>query len=107
MSKVYFKHINSYSKTEEISTTAANLLKLIQERENITLSNYIPLKVHLGDKGNTTFIEPKNFNGIIDSLNDNNIKTAFIETNVLYKGQRNTRENHLLGNSLHYIIFYH
>ncbi len=95
MSKVYFKPIDSYLKTEEISAAAANLLKLIQEREKITLSKYIPLKVHLGEKGNTTFIEPKNFNGIIDYLENSNVETAFVETNVLYKGQRSIKENHL------------
>lgn len=95
MAKVYFKAIDSYFKTEEISTTAANLLQIIQEKEGLELNNYIPLKVHLGEKGNNTFIEPTNFDGIIDYLTEKEIDTVFIETNVLYKGQRNTIENHL------------
>ena len=95
MAKVYFKAIDSYSKTEEISTAAANLLQIIQENEGIKLNKFIPLKVHLGEKGNTTFIKPKNFDGIIDYLTKKEIVTAFIETNVLYKGQRNTIKNHL------------
>lgn len=95
MTKVYFKAIDSYSKTEEINAASADLLKIIEEKEKISLNKFIPLKVHLGEKGNKTFIQPKNFNGIIDYLKDKNIDTAFIETNVLYKGQRNTIENHL------------
>jgi uncharacterized Fe-S center protein len=94
MSKVYFKAIDSYSKTEEISSAAEELLNVIVEKEGIDLHKYIPLKVHLGEKGNITFIEPKNFDGIINYLESKNIDTAFIETNVLYKGQRNTVENH-------------
>lgn len=95
MSKVYFKSIDSYSKTEEINAASAELLQMVEEKEGIELNKYIPLKVHLGEHGNNTFIEPKNFNGIIDYLAGKEIDTAFIETNVLYKGQRNTSENHL------------
>lgn len=95
MARVYFKAIDSYSNTDEINSTAAKLLKMIEEKENVNLNKFIPLKVHLGEKGNTTFIHPKNFDGIIDYLQSKSIDTAFIETNVLYKGQRNTIENHL------------
>ncbi len=95
MSKVYFREVKSYSNTEEINSASAELLKTVVEREAVQLRSFIPLKVHLGEKGNTTYIEPKNFNGIIDYLTDNKITTAFMETNVLYKGQRNNRENHL------------
>ncbi|MDP4144752.1 MAG: DUF362 domain-containing protein [Bacillota bacterium] len=95
MTKVYFKAIDSYSKTKEINAAAAALLQIIEEKELVALNKFIPLKVHLGEKGNTTFIHPKNFDGIIDYLKQKDIETAFIETNVLYKGQRNTMENHL------------
>jgi len=95
MATVYFKAIDSYSKTQEINTWSKYLLQLIEEKEGIALNKFIPLKVHLGEKGNTTFIEPKNFNGIIDYLTERKIDTAFIETNVLYKGQRNTSDNHM------------
>lgn len=95
MAKVYFKAIDSYSKTKEINDAAKNLLQIIEEKEGVDLNKFIPLKVHLGEKGNNTFIQPKNFDGIIDHLKEKEIDTAFIETNVLYKGQRNTIENHL------------
>lgn len=95
MTKVYFKAIDSYSKTEEINATTASLLSIIEEKEKIELNKFIPLKVHLGEKGNKTFIHPKNFDGIIDYLISKNIETVFTETNVLYKGQRNKLENHL------------
>ncbi|MDS0524232.1 DUF362 domain-containing protein [Clostridium sp. SHJSY1] len=95
MANVYFKSIDSYSKTKEINDAAKELLEIIEEKEGVTLNEFIPLKVHLGEKGNNTFIQPKNFDGIIDYLKEKEIDTAFIETNVLYKGQRNTIENHL------------
>ncbi len=95
MANVYFKAIDSYSKTEEINAASAELLQIVEKNEGVELNKFIPLKVHLGEHGNKTFIEPKNFNGIIDYISGKEIETAFIETNVLYKGQRNTIENHL------------
>lgn len=95
MTKVYFKSIDSYSETANISSAAAILLQTMEEKELVELNKFIPLKVHLGEKGNKTFIQPSNFDGIIDYLKEKNIDTAFIETNVLYKGERNTKEKHL------------
>jgi uncharacterized protein len=57
MAKVYFKSIDSYSKTEEINAAAAKLLKIIEKEEKVELSKFIPIKVHLGEKGNKTFYE--------------------------------------------------
>ncbi len=95
MSQVFFKAIDSYSKTQEINLAAVNLLKLIEERRKIEFNPFIPLKVHFGEKGNKTFIEPKNFEGMIDYLKSKGIETAFTETTVLYKGQRRKKEDHL------------
>lgn len=41
MSKVYFKPIDSYSKTDEINEAAASLLKIIRDKEELTLNHYI------------------------------------------------------------------
>lgn len=95
MKKVYFKSINSYSKTEEIRNTAKELLNTLVETENLSLEPFIPIKTHFGEKDNTTYIEPTNYDGVIDYLKEHKIESAFIETNVLYRGQRMTRSNHI------------
>lgn len=95
MKKVYFKSINSYSKTEEISRAAQELLDKIVKDENMVLEKFIPLKVHFGEKGNKTYIESKNYSGIINYLKSKDIESAYIETNVLYRGERTTREKHI------------
>ncbi|PRR83727.1 DUF362 domain-containing protein [Clostridium vincentii] len=95
MNKVYFKAIDSYSKTEEISNAARELLEKLVKEENVILENVIPLKVHFGEKGNKTFIKSNNFVGIIKYLKEKNIESAFIETNVLYRGERTTKEKHV------------
>lgn len=95
MSKVYFKAVDSYSKTEEISSAARELLTKLVEEESVTLEKFIPLKVHFGEKGNNTFIQSKNYAGVIGYLKEKHIESAFIETNVLYRGERTTREKHI------------
>ena len=93
--KVFFKSINSYSQTEEINQGAKKLLERVATEEKIKLEKRIPLKVHFGEKGNTTFIGPENYDGIIDYLEERKIESCFIETNVLYVSPRTTKKSHM------------
>ena len=92
---VYFRRIDSSSSSEETSKAGADLLRTIIEKENVILQSPTPLKVHFGEKGNTTFIRPDNFEGIIGILKEKNIDTSFIETNVLYRGARTKKDDHI------------
>ncbi|KYC47280.1 MAG: hydrogenase subunit EhaP [Candidatus Methanofastidiosum methylothiophilum] len=95
MANVYFKKINSYSETDVVSEGAKELLKKIVETEHLSLNKLIPLKVHFGEKGNSTFIRPENYQGIIKYLKGINIEPFFIETNVLYRGERTNKKDHI------------
>jgi len=95
MAKVYFKAIDSYAKTEEISYTGEKLLKKVIDEEKLQLEPSIPLKVHFGEKGNNTYIEAKNFDGIVAYLEKNKVESCFMETNAIYSGQRMTKEKHI------------
>jgi len=94
VAKVYFEAVEA-SNPAQVSKAAARLLAALVEAENITLADFIPLKVHCGEKGNTTFIRPANYEGIIDYLQERKIGSKFMETNVLYRGERNSSANHL------------
>ncbi len=95
MSRVYFKKADSSLKPSEISNCARGLLSALIKRENIQLKQEIPLKVHFGERGNTTFIKPEYCNGIIDYIEKQNKKAYFIETNILYGGERTKKETHI------------
>lgn len=95
MSRVYFKKVDSSLEPHEISNYARGLLSALLKRENIELKQEIPLKVHFGEKGNTTFANPEYCSGIIDYIENQNKKAFFIETNVLYKGERRTKGTHI------------
>ena len=96
MAKVYFTKIGSYSETERINSAAAKLL-VVLEKENPSLKfkGLLPIKVHFGEKGNITFIEPKNFEGVINHLKKNGAESFYTDTNVLYKSERTFSETHL------------
>lgn len=95
MSKVYFKKIKSISDTNNINKASEELLDKLVCDNNIVLNEFIPLKVHFGEKGNTTFIGSDKFKGIYNFLNKKTIESSYIETNVLYKGERMTSEKHM------------
>ncbi len=77
----------------DISNAARKLLETLIREEHITLQNEIPLKVHPGEPGNTSFVRPTNYDGIIDFLEEKNIKTYFIETNTV-TGRRTNELDH-------------
>jgi hypothetical protein len=93
-SKVYFTPINSYKNTIAISNAAQTLLEKIVEEKNIKLEKNIALKVHFGEKGNVTYIKSENYEGIIDYLKEKKCAPSYIETNVLYKGERTFSHTH-------------
>jgi len=95
MSKVYFKAISQHSDEKTISEIAAALLERIVKDEGIQLEKKVPLKVHFGEKGNTTYVKPGCYDGVLNYLKEKDIESAFIETNVLYQGQRMRRKDHI------------
>lgn len=94
MANVYFIEEHDYD-VEKISKLAKQLLCTVIDKEKFVLPNPFPLKVHFGETGNKTYIEPDCYGGMIDYLEAQGIDSCFIETNVLYRGDRTTREKHL------------
>lgn len=94
MSEVYLIR-NSGTDYDELGKDALKLLKKIIEETGYELGQEVPIKVHFGEKGNTTFIPAKAYDAIIGYLKETGISTAYIETNVLYRGSRTTKENHI------------
>ncbi len=92
--KVYYKKYEG-DDFSILSKLSREVLDYIIAKENIELEKNIPIKVHFGEKGNTTFIRPETYHDMINYLKDRKIETSFIETNVLYKGARTVRDDHI------------
>jgi len=91
--KVYFHPLASKD-PEDIGIIAKKLFETIIKENKIVLEKNLPLKVHPGEPGNTTFIKPAVYDGLIDFLTAKGVKPFFIETNTV-TGQRTTRISHL------------
>ncbi len=94
MTKVYFKRYEG-NNLATLSDMAKEMLVQLVEKDGNKLENNVPIKVHFGEKGNTTFVPAACYDGIIDYLEQENKETSFIETNVLYRGSRTTKDNHI------------
>ncbi len=94
MSKVYYKAVKDYSLTKEISDSGKELLERLIKDENIKLEKTVPVKVHFGEKGNTTYIHPANFEGILGSLKKRGVSSFYVETNAVYSGHRMDQKSH-------------
>ena len=95
MTKVYFKEMKDLDNKELVDSTIYEMLDKIVTENNIKLEKKVPLKVHFGEKGNTTFITPDNFDGVKRYLKDNGIESCYMDTNVLYKGSRTKTKDHI------------
>jgi uncharacterized protein len=91
MEKVFFVPITNFSDKNQINSASKKLL----ERVDPGFSGEIPLKVHFGEKGNETFIKEENYKGLIDYLKEKKCEPFFTDTNVLYRGERMTRDKHI------------
>lgn len=93
MKSVYFKKVTSKN-YGELSEAARLLFETLVKDEKHQFSGTVPIKVHFGEKGNVTYIPQACYLGVIDYLAEHQINSAYIETNVLYRGSRTTATSH-------------
>lgn len=94
MNKVYFIK-NSESDYDKLGKDALELLKTVVTETGHRFEKEVPIKVHFGEKGNKTFIPAKCYDEVINYLKENEVSPSYIETNVLYRGSRTTKESHV------------
>ena len=92
MAKVYFIPCGALCDAPE---AAKKLLEYVVGCENIELEKELPLKVHFGEKGNTTYLPAVTYSKIVEYLKSQNINCSYYETSVLYGGERFKAEKHI------------
>jgi len=92
--RVYYAGIYENTDDQAIKAASMRLLETVLESERIELGKRVPIKAHFGEEGNATYLKPWHYDGIIDFLEEKGIETCFMETCVLYGGQRFKRELH-------------
>ncbi|MDD2229357.1 MAG: hypothetical protein PHY48_08100 [Candidatus Cloacimonetes bacterium] len=91
---VYYKKVSSTTDVATIQAITRQLLDVLIANEQVQLSKVIPLKVHFGEAKNVTYLKSDNYLGVIDYLKEREIESCYIETSVLYGGQRYKQELH-------------
>lgn len=80
MSKVYF--------SKEID-------KILEKTDFSKLGENVAIKIHFGEKGCNTYIDPKLVKKVYNKVTSLGKKATLVECNVLYKGSRTNRTDHL------------
>lgn len=91
---VYYSPVKSRS-PDEINKAVKNLLTFFESAEKFSFERKVLLKVSFGEAGNKTFVPSNWMLGAIDFLENKKIDTGFIETNVLYRGRRTNKDDHI------------
>ncbi|MBQ7568596.1 DUF362 domain-containing protein, partial [bacterium] len=95
MARVYFWPVTAQTETADIQRTTRAMLERLLADGGIEPEKRVPLKVHFGEKGNSTYIKGENYQGIIDLLKERGCQPYYTETSVLYAGERYAGERHI------------
>ena len=71
-----------------------NFNKIIEKLPD-NLKGKTGIKVHVGEPGNITYLDPKYPKAVYEKLKKNNPDVSLVECNVLYRGDRSNRVGHL------------
>ena len=74
---------------------AKNVEKILENIDYSKLGNKVAIKVHFGEKGCDTYINPELVRKIYKKIESLGKKATLVECNVLYKGSRTNRTDHL------------
>ena len=69
--------------------------KIIDNLDYSKLGNNVAIKVHFGEKGCTTYIDPNIAKKLYQKIESLGKKATLVECNVLYKGSRTNRTDHI------------
>lgn len=92
MVRVYFQRIDSKNKNK-ISQLTVDLFKKFINEEKIELERELPIKIHVGEPGNTSYLKSDIYDNLINYLISLKIKPYFIETTTV-SGFRKTKIGH-------------
>ncbi|KXZ39301.1 hypothetical protein SAMN05661008_00980 [Alkalithermobacter thermoalcaliphilus JW-YL-7 = DSM 7308] len=96
MSKVYFSDLNSNSKSTSIPNKIKKIFEAAGFKNIISEGDNVALKLHFGEKGNTTYIHPVYIRQIVDKVKEAGGKPFLTDTNTLYSGSRTNSVDHIV-----------
>ncbi|MEM4268254.1 MAG: DUF362 domain-containing protein, partial [Candidatus Woesearchaeota archaeon] len=96
MSEVYFLSIKTKEFVEGIGRLFDKALEGIVKKGDL-----VAVKVHFGERGNTSFIRPEFLKPVIEKIKEKGGKPFLTDTNTLYVGHRGNSVDHFYTALLH------
>ncbi|MGQ9673386.1 MAG: DUF362 domain-containing protein [Candidatus Aminicenantales bacterium] len=100
-SRVYFLAADRREGDKALARKAERLYLGLGLDERIEKDDFVALKIHFGEKGNTGFIKPAWLEGMIQRLRGRTRRAFFADTNTLYIGERSNAVDHVRLASTH------
>lgn len=91
---VFFIDLRTAEKTD-VSHRLARLLNRASLKEKIAAQDLVAIKLHFGEKGNTTFVSPILVRTIVKAVKAYKGKPFLTDTSTLYRGERQDAASHL------------
>ncbi len=93
---VWFTEATEEESNETISRKLTNLFQRVwKENSFISEEDFVPIKIHFGEKNNTGHIKPGYLKGLAEELEARGAKSFLTDTNTLYEGERSNTVDHL------------
>ncbi|MFH2137574.1 MAG: DUF362 domain-containing protein [Candidatus Omnitrophota bacterium] len=93
---VYFQEVKNGKDVLQVKSKFKNLIKKSALCDVFTKGEIVPIKTHMGEKGNTGHVSPKIVKALVDKLKSKAAKPFVTDTNVLYHGLRANTVDHLM-----------
>lgn len=94
-SKVYFVEATNRDGADQLSEKSEKIFLQAGQDDLVAKDDFVALKIHFGEKGNTGYIKPVWLAGIIARIRQRTSRVFLTDTNTLYLGQRSNSLDHL------------
>ncbi|MCE1246544.1 MAG: DUF362 domain-containing protein [Firmicutes bacterium] len=95
-SKVYLTRLNDGSTPEEQAKAVEKLFDACNVSEIIDKNNFVAIKVHVGEKNNTTHVPPEVPAVLVKKAKEKEAIPFLTETSTLYRGERENAVKHIM-----------
>jgi len=93
--EVFFIELSENSKLEERVAAAEKIISFMKFENYIAKKDKVAIKLHVGEKNNTTHISPEVIKTIVDEVKNIGGHPFLTETSTLYHGSRSNAIEHL------------
>lgn len=94
-SEVYFIRFGSTGYHDSVNKKIQRLYDECNIGKILNEEDIVAIKLHFGEKGNSTYINPTFVREIVDQANKKKVNPFLTDTNTLYSGERNNSIKHI------------